>query len=441
MKSMSITSRGRSVLTFTGLLMCLLTADLAVAQNSNDGSVYTRFGLGQRHTWLSAKGQAMGGGGLALSSSLYANPLNPASLSDQILTRFAGGLTYESITTEADGFDPGKLASGMLSGVHLTFPIRTNKVGLGFSMAPYTRVSYRIQDVGAVTSDPSSQESSAIIKEFNGNGGLYQLTGGVGYRFSPRLSAGASVNMLFGILEEARSTIFNDSRFVDRTVRESTRLRGASATIGARYILPGLPEGMGLVLASTFTLPTTLDGERSSALTTSVGRDTLGTTTNGDVSLPMGFSAGIAFQPERRWTILADLTWEEWTSLESDFSLPGVPTSGQNTLSDRIRVSSGIEFWPGSGRPFASYGSMIAYRLGFYSDRAYASPVADEAIRSVGVTGGLSLPSLIPGTTIDLNIDVGQRGQNGNGLVKDRYLRFGLNINFGERWFDRLPLG
>jgi hypothetical protein len=211
--------------------------------------------------------------------------------------------------------------------------------------------------------------------------------------------------------------------------------------LGARFIVPGLPEGMGLVVASTFTLPTTLDGERSSALTTSVGRDTLGTTTNGDVSLPMGFSAGIAFQPERRWTVLADVTWEEWSSLESDFSLPGVPLTGTNTLSDRLRVSSGLEFWPGSGRPFASYRSMIAYRVGAYTDRAYASPLANETIRSVGITGGLSIPSLIPGTTIDLNIDVGQRGQTGNGLVKDRYLRFGLNINFGERWFDRLPLG
>lgn len=438
---MSVMLRGRTLQLFGCMVIGLMIAGPVAAQNSNDGSVYSRFGLGQRHTWLSGKSQAMGGGGLALSSSLYANPNNPASLSDQILTRFAGGLTYESITTEAEGFESGRLASGSLSGIHLSFPLRTNKLGLGFTMAPYTRVSYRIQDIGSIASDPTSQETSALIKEFSGNGGLYQLSGGIGYRALPRLSVGVRMDLLFGILEESRSTIFNDSRFVDRTLQESTRLRGATATIGTRFVFPGLPEGMGLVLASTFTLPTTLDGERSSALTTSVGRDTLGTTTKGDVSLPMAASVGLAFQPAQKWTILADLTWEEWTSLESDFSLPGVPTGDTSNLSDRIRVSSGVEFWPGSGRPFASYGAMIAYRLGVYSDRAYTSPLADETIRSVGVTGGLSLPSLIPGTTIDLNIDVGQRGQIGNGLVKDRYLRFGLNINFGERWFDRLPLG
>lgn len=411
------------------------------AQNSNDGSVYSRFGLGQRHTFLSSKSQAMGGGGYALSSSLYPNPMNPASLSDQILTRFAGGLSYESITTSADGFASGRLASGSLSGVHMTFPLLASRLGLGVSIAPYTRVSYRIQDNSAITPDPSVTETTPIINEFSGNGGLYELSSGVGYRVGNGLSVGARASLIFGILEESKSIRFNDSRFVDRTIRESTQLHGGNATFGVRYNVPGMPEGMGLVIGSTVTLPTLLDGERSSALTTSVGRDTLGATTKGDIRIPLQAGGGLAFQPSRGWTVLADVTWEEWSAMESDFALPGVPLSGQNGLSDRLRVSSGVEFWPAAGRPFASYGARIAYRLGVYSDRAYASPDPDTIIRSVGVTGGLSMPSLIPGTTIDFNVDVGQRGQTSDGLVKDRYVRFGLNINFGERWFNRLPLG
>ena len=422
------------------LLMALLPG-MASAQNSNDGSVYSRFGLGQRHTFMSAKSQAMGGGGYALSSSLYPNPLNPASLPDQILTRFAGGLSYESITTSADGFTSGRLASGSLSGVHMTFPLLASRLGLGISIAPWTRVSYRIQDLSSVTPDPSVPATAPIINEFSGNGGLYELTSGLGYRFGSRLSVGARASLIFGILEESKAIRFNDSRFVDRTIRESTRLRGGNATLGLRYVVPGMPDGMGLVIGSTVTLPTLLDGERSSILSTSVGRDTLGTTTKGEIRIPLQAGGGLAFQPSRGWTVLADVTWEEWSALESDFALPGVPISGQKGLSDRLRLSSGVEFWPASGRPFASYGARIAYRLGVYSDRAYVSPDPDTIIRSVGVTGGLSMPSLIPGTTIDFNVDVGQRGQPSDGLVKDRYVRFGLNINFGERWFNRLPLG
>ena len=423
------------------LIVLLLVATPVAAQNSNDGSVYSRFGIGQRHTFLSGKSQAMGGGGYALSSSLYPNPVNPASLSDQFLVRFAGGLSYQTITTSADGFESGRLASGSLSAIHMAFPLIASKLGVGLSLAPYTRVSYRIQDTGSVSPDPDVNQPSAFINEFSGNGGLYEFSGGTGYRVRDGLSVGARASLIFGILEESKSTRFNDSRFVDRTVRESTRLRGATATFGARYVIPGLPSGKSLVIGTTVTLPTTLDGERSSALTTSVGRDTLGTTTKGDITLPIHVGAGLAFQPKRSWTILADMTWEEWTSMESDFSLPGMTTGADNGLSDRLRLSTGVEFWPAAGRPFPSYGARIAYRLGVYSDRAYASPDPATVIRSVGLTGGLSIPSLIPGTTIDLNLDVGQRGQTSGGLVKDRYVRFGLNINFGERWFDRLPLG
>jgi len=380
----------------------------------------------------------MGGGGYALSSTLYINMANPASFGDQILTRFAGGLNYQTLTTSADGFESGRLASGALSGVHAAFPIKVNKTGIGFSLAPYTRVSYRIQDVNSVSGDAND---TGVIREYSGNGGLYAFTGGAGHRVTNHLSLGLTMQMIFGLLEEGQSSRFNNSQYVDRTVEKSTRLRGATASLGARYSVPGLPRGKGLVFGATITLPTNLSGERITALTTSVGTDTLGTTTKGDARLPIGLNAGVAFQPGAKWTIIADMVYEGWSDFTSDFDFPGYETNGDFQLDNRLRVSTGIEFWPAASRPFASYGSRIAYRAGVYSDRSYTSPDPDQVIRALGVTGGLSLPSLLPGTTIDLNVDVGHRGSTSNGLVRDRYIRFGLNINFGERWFDRLPLG
>jgi hypothetical protein len=108
---------------------------------------------------------------------------------------------------------------------------------------------------------------------------------------------------------------------------------------------------------------------------------------------------------------------------------------------DRTRLAAGFEYWPGARRPFGPYFVRMAYRMGVYMDESYVSPHPSEPIRSVGVTGGLSVPTGIPGTTIDLNLDVGRRGTTSDGLVRDRYMKFGININFGERWFDRLPLG
>ncbi len=410
----------------------------AQAQSLNDGSIYSRFGIGERQLFNSSKAQAMGGGGYALSSTIYANFANPASLSDQFYTRFAGGLTYETISASADGFETGRLASGSLSGIQIALPLKVNRTGIGISFSPYTRVSYRVVGNSELTSDPENATSTPLVTRFNGNGGLYKLSIAAGHRLNSRFSFGLSTDLLFGILEETQGATFNSTQFVDRTVESSTRLNGIAATFGARWLVPGLKNGRSLVVGATATIPASLSGERALALTTAVGRDTLGTTTKGDMDLPLSVGVGFAFQPNPRWSLIADVTYEGWSSFKSDFSLPGYDSSG-STFDDRIRISAGAEYWPAAGRNFATYGSRIAYRFGVYSDKSYVSPVTSESINSVGMTTGLSLPSLIPGTTIDFNFDVGRRGTTSNGLVRDRYVRFGLNINFGERWFDRLP--
>ena len=90
------------------LIVLSLLVPAAAAQSQTDGSIYSRFGLGQREFYNSPRAQAMGGGGLALRSVNFTNHANPASLSDQVFTRFAGGLTFEGITESADGFETSR---------------------------------------------------------------------------------------------------------------------------------------------------------------------------------------------------------------------------------------------------------------------------------------------------------------------------------------------
>ncbi|NQV73181.1 hypothetical protein HQ496_08660 [bacterium] len=433
----------QSFLTFAVLIALLVVgfSNEAVAQSQNDGSIYSRFGLGLRQSFSSSKNQAMGGGGYALNSNQYLNTSNPAAYSDQYLTRFSGGLTYESITASATGAESGRLASGSLSGINFGFPIKAAQTGIGLSFAPYTRVNYRVDVEDQLNSDPDSDIATPVRTSFKGNGGLQSLSAGIGHRYNSNLHVGASIDVIFGILEDFQQTLFNSASFTDRSVVSSTRLSGVSGVLGFRYVVPNMPSDQGLVVAGTFHLPTTLKGTRTRALVNSVDRDTLGTSTDGTVKLPLGFGLGLAYQPVPKWTIVGDLDFENWSALESDFNFAGFDATGSPNTSNRIRVSAGAEFWPAARRPFASWSSRIAYRLGLYTEQSYISPDPNEKIRTIGVTGGLSLPSLIPGTTIDFNIDVGQRGTTSNGLIQDRYIRFGLNLNFGERWFERPPLG
>ena len=429
------------ILTTSFLVMLFAFSSDVQAQSQNDGSIYSRFGLGERVTFFSSKSQAMGGGGYALSSTQYANLSNPASLSDQFFTRFSGGLRYESVSAQQSGQPGGTLASGSLSGVNFSFPIKANQTGVGVSFSPYTAVNYRVDAESSVVSDPESGDAIPFVTSYKGNGGLYKMSAAVGHRASDALSVGASFDIVFGLLEQNQQTLFNSVSFVDRSVSQSTRMGGWTGSAGFKYVIPGFPDGKGMVVAGTIRLPKTLAATRTQSLVDSQDRDTLGTELKGDVQLPLQAGIGIAYQPEPRWTLIADMTYEAFSSFESDFDFPGYATTAASNLSDRTRISAGAEYWPAARRPFAPWRARIAYRLGLYTEQSYISPDLKENIGSLGVTGGLSIPSLIPGTTIDFNLDVGRRGTTSNGLVRDRYIRFGLNINFGERWFERLPLG
>ncbi|MDA1028036.1 MAG: hypothetical protein O3B41_03165 [Bacteroidetes bacterium] len=435
--------RNRSVL-WIGVVLMMGTglSTPTEAQSLTDGSIYSRFGVGLRRSFNSSRSQAMGGGGIALPSSQYLNTSNPASYSDQYLTRFSGGLTYEKITASAEGSESSTLASGSLSGVNFGFPLKTNVTGVGISFAPYSRMSYHVDVESNIISDPEANNTeSPYLTSFKGSGGLQSLSAGIGHRVSTFLYVGSSVDFIFGILDESQNSSFNSTEFTDRSVVGSTRLSGISATAGFRFIVPNMPESQGLVVAGTIHLPTTLKATRSKALVGATDRDTLGTTLSGNVNLPFGFGLGVAYQPVPKWTLISDFEFENWSGFKSDLDFPGYDANGIANTNNRVRISAGAEFWPAARRPFATWTQRIAYRLGLYTEQSYISPLPDQKIGAFGVTGGLSIPSLIPGTTIDFNLDVGQRGKSSNGLIQDRYVRFGLNLNFGERWFDRPPLG
>jgi hypothetical protein len=92
-----------------------------------------------------------------------------------------------------------------------------------------------------------------------------------------------------------------------------------------------------------------------------------------------------------------------------------------------------------------AYFARTAYRLGGYYDRTYFNATelaADgtslgvgEAITTLAVTGGLSLPAVFPTARFDLGFEVGTRGTTDRGLVRDLFIKGSATINFGERWF------
>ena len=133
---------------------------------------------------------------------------------------------------------------------------------------------------------------------------------------------------------------------------------------------------------------------------------------------------------------MADALYEPWSGFSSSLSFPGFQPGGANLFQDRLRVSGGVELLPAGNDQLEPYLRRTAYRLGFYYDQAYVTPTAGTSITSMAATGGLSLPSVFPGTRLDLGIEVGTRGTTDQGLVRDMFYGVSATLNIGERWFE-----
>lgn len=431
------------------LLIGLLAALPARAQSQGDGSPYSRFGLGELDTFTSSQAEAMGGGSYALRSYNYLNAGNPALWSDQVYTRVTAGARYQNLRATNEAGETSRLTQGTVTALQFSLPLYTQKLGLVLSFRPYSRSSYRTLRAGTLQPDPSAPDSTVgYTVSSEGDGGLQQFTGGLGYRINDNLSVGASAEVIFGIVENRRSTRFDAAAYAPAIRSAGTRLLGVTGTLGGHLSLPRLlTEEDLLSIGVAFTLPTRLSGDRTFTLGQSLDRDTL-RSTDGTVDVPLSARAGLAYQPDERWTLVADGLYEPWSnfgsSFQGDFALPG-----QGALGDRTRLSAGFEFLPAGIDLNEGYLRRMAFRLGLAYEQSYlrlgdgpntTGDTPSSAINTWTASGGLSLPTILPGTRVDLNLKAGVRGAAEGILVRDTFYGVSLNVNIGERWFQERKL-
>lgn len=427
------------------LLLLLGTAAASAQSSRNYGTIYSRYGLGERTSFSSSQSAMMGGASMGLRSATYAGIDNPALWSDQALTQLTISAHVQGLRAEDASGERSELTSGSLGAIQLSLPLVSNRLGLTLAFRPYTRVNYLAVRDGSVQDPEIPADSIAYRLNFEGNGGLQQARLGIGYRLGSALAVGASVDALFGTIEYLQRTEFESTAITETRTRRSTSLRGVSGTFGAVVSATGLlAEDDAFSLGAALTLPTRLSGERMQTLGFSLDQDTLRSEVSGHVTVPLQVAAGVSYLPNSRWALAADVRYEPWADFESDFAFGGYdPGTELNQMRDRLRVGGGFQVIPAGTDRLAPYFARAAYRLGGYYDRAHfeAGTTDPAAISTLALTGGISLPALIPTARFDLGFEVGTRGTTERGLVRDLFIKGSATINFGERWFRRRQLG
>ncbi|MCS3677972.1 hypothetical protein GGP72_001900 [Salinibacter ruber] len=442
---------GFSRLLFLGTcaaVILLAAPSPAQAQSNGEGTIYSRFGMGSLLEFSSSQSNAMGGGGYALRSLNYNPDANPALWSDQVFTRLSGSAAYRSTSVEDDQGNSGRLSSGNVQALQFNFPLYERSLGVGISFQPYSRSNYSRTESDSEDVSVSGERSEVPFEtEFSGSGGLHRLRGGLGYRVNDMLSVGATADLLFGTLERRRRTTWAAPQLRNTIVSDGVQLSGLTSTLGGHLALADVfAEDDAFSIGASVTLPANLSGEQYRTLDEDLARDTL-STERGDVTLPWKGRLGLSYQPNARWTVVLDGAFEPWSTFSSDFStgasetVPSrFPAGGPGTLADRWRLSTGAEVVPAGDDQLAGYFAQAAYRFGGYAERMYVRPDQETTLYEFALTAGISLPTSLSGTRIDLNTTAGTRGTTTNSLVRDRFFGVSLHVNFGERWFQRRKL-
>ncbi len=417
----------------------------ALAQSNGDGTIYSRYGLGSLETFSSSQSAALGGGAYALRSLNYTAMANPALWSDQVFTRLSAGGSYERIQATRDGNQTSHLSSGSVESVQFNFPLYERELGVGLSFQPYSVTNYRVLR----TNDTPSGDLPAYEVDYQGTGGLYSFRGGLGYKVNEILRVGASVDVIFGIVESQRRTEFEvtSTSLRNTVVSDATRLSGVSGTLGAHLSFADVFAAEdAFSVGGSVELPTRLTGDRVRTSDEDLARDTL-SNVQGDVSIPWRARLGVAYQPNERWSFVLDGDFEPWSTFSSSFnpSSEGTfgrqfPVGGAGSLTDRWRLSAGAEVVPaGEGGGLSGFFGRTGYRFGAYTEQLYVQP-NNNNVQVYAATGGFSLPTSLPGTRIDLNLRAGVREPRGDSFVRDVFYGVSVHVNFGERWFQQRKL-
>ena len=435
------------------LALCLsagfgLAALPAAAQSTeNYGSVYSGFGLGQRADAPTSQGQMLGGASTALGGQ-FATTETPALLADLGLTAFAVNLQVQGVRG-ISGDDQSELVAGTLGGLRLGFPLRAGRLGLGLSYVPYSRVQYEVFREGQIDIDGDAATTTPYRVQYEGGGGLQTVSLGLGARLSPAFQVGAAVDVRFGTIERRTRTRYpqNPSDFSEVLSTNDTQLAGATGTLGAAFSARRfLGDSDDIRVAASLTLPTKLWGDRVRVIGFGLNRDTLATpegnlTEDVEATLPLVGRLGAAYRPAPGLLVTLDGLYEPWSSFDADFDLPGFTTAAGSALRDRYRLGGGVEIVPVVGRR-AGYFARTAYRLGGYAERSLVE-AGGTGINTYALTGGVSLPALVPTARFDIGGEIGLRGLDGlsddgsASLVRDLFFKATATINFGERWFVR----
>ena len=419
------------------VVITLFIAITSSFAQKNNVSPYSYFGIGDKNNANTVENLSMGSVGVAYGDFYHINIANPASYSKLQFTAY--GLSGESKSIWADdGNDSQRATSTYLSSLTVGLPI-SKKGGLSFGVLPNTSVGYSLR------ADKFEGDQVTEATFYEGSGGTNKVYIGLGYQVFKGFSVGLQGNYIFGTIESMITNQQLNASLGTRYVVES-KVKGYAYNVGLQYNTK-LNDKLFLFAGANFDLENELETEGNELLftvdlATNIVKDEYPNTekdSEGTITNPLKSTVGLGLGTPNKW--FASINYSIQNPIKTN---EGIFSLNNNyKFGDYSKIAVGGFITPNINS-LTNYWKRVTYRAGVKFENTglmvksnTISPNFEE-IKDFGISFGVGLPlSTKTLSNVNMGFEVGRRGKNSNGLVKETYLNFRLGLSLNDKWFKK----
>lgn len=411
-------------LVVTAMLPTLIFAQF----NNNTTSPYSRFGLGDLHSYSFGRTTAMGGASLASRNSQQINTSNPASYTavDSLSFLFEFGVIGKLSNYKND---IGNMNTNDVNFryFNMNFQVK-NWLATSLGLLPFSDIGYDLNVNETV------ENTGNIYSKYYGEGSLSKAYFGLAIEPIKNISVGANLNYIFGTLNRNAEVYFLDaSDFYSIQKYEKIRMRDFGFNFGLQATLP-LKEKQTITFAAVlenkpqYTSFKSDITQKNLTSENSTDQDTLNyqNEEKSFIELPLTYGFGVSYVKENSLEINFDYYHQTW-SKANFFGLTNP------VLTDLNKFAVGAEWIPDKFS-IRSYLNKIAYRAGLKYEQSYLM-LNNHQINDFGISFGVGLPIYRSNSTINVGAEIGRRGTKKDGLIIENYAKLNLSVSLYDLWF------
>jgi hypothetical protein len=407
-------------------LVILFTGFSSFSQNSNkENAPYSRYGIGELRNGVNAALKGMGSVSSAYFNQYNINTDNPASYAHLKFTTYEAGAEGNLRTIIANKKSYGT-GSATISYLTLGIPLGKH-AGMAVGLRPFSRVFYRMTDTAS-----DIPGMGPTVRNFSGDGATTVGFIGAGGTYKG-FSIGANVGYLFGTIRNTTllQKVYDTVNAYNSDFSKYTKIGGLHWKLGLQYST-NLKKNLQLRLGGTISTSTKVSEHIDNyGIAWRIGGGTTIADTavqeqvNGKMTLPLSYSLGIQLAGNEQWMAGIDFSASQWSQFRN--------LEMKDSIDNSFRIGLGGEYTPDAANLY-HYFQRITYRLGFYYGRDYVN-LRNTDLNYYALSAGLSLPFKKSTDRLHLAMEIGKRGTETNGLVRENFFKFSLGVSLNDKWF------